>query len=215
MAMRVFVSRCMRFCVFPLGPMMIPMKLYPGYSFRGTKIFRVFFLGLQSAGGRKRCGHLATSHPTSSDRSSSSLPLIRSSRVLVRTPCLSYWGGGDGDLACSGRSSAKYPDRTLSVMSTYLAYILTTSGSSLSAGDGPPSAAPMPYGSPPDFSPWSLAAMLARWALIAACPPCTTASAEPTVGLSSSVFSHRDLRFRGRPSRSPSTGSGAGAGVSL
>ena len=145
MAIRVFVSRCMRFCVFPRGPMMMPMKLYPGYSFRGTYSFRVLFLGFQSCGGRNMCGHRATSHPISSDLSSSSLALILSSRVLVLTPYLSYWGGGDGDLACSGRSSAKYPDRTRSVMSTYLAYCLTTSGSSLSAGVGPPSAAPMPY----------------------------------------------------------------------
>jgi len=45
-AIFVFVSACMRFCVFPLGPMIRPKKLYPGCFATGMKIFRLFFAGL-------------------------------------------------------------------------------------------------------------------------------------------------------------------------
>jgi hypothetical protein len=42
-AILVLVSRCMRFCVLPRGPMISPMKFVPGYSFCGMKILRTFF----------------------------------------------------------------------------------------------------------------------------------------------------------------------------
>jgi len=53
-AMRVLVSRCILFCVFPRGPIIKPMKLYPGCSFSGTKILRFFFVGRLVRRKRKR-----------------------------------------------------------------------------------------------------------------------------------------------------------------
>ena len=144
MAMRVLVSRCILFCVLPLGPIIKPIKLYPGYSFSGTKIFRFFFVGRQSWGGRKRWGHRATSHPARSFRWSLSFCSTRCGLVLVRVPLLSYLGGGDGLRSRSGLLSVNSFSSNFLLASRNLAYCCCTSGSSESAGVGPPSAAPMP-----------------------------------------------------------------------
>mmetsp|Transcript_8188 Transcript_8188/g.20283 ORF Transcript_8188/g.20283 Transcript_8188/m.20283 type:complete len:213 (+) Transcript_8188:1111-1749(+) len=211
MAMRVLVSRCMRFCVLPRGPITRPIKLYPGNSLSGTTSLRVFLDGRQSAGGRNMCGHRDTSHPMRSERCSTIFSRMRISRVFCRTPFVSYRGGGEGDRACSGLSSANSLDAMRCATSVYRAYCLTTSGSSLSAGVTPFSMAP---GS--SLFGMILPTIPARWALIAAssgtpAPPLTSASALPIAPASSAV-SQRLLRLRERPSRS--VGRGAGSAVS-
>ena len=210
--MRVFVSRCMRFCVFPRGPMIKPMKLYPGNSFSGTKILRFFFVGRQSCGGRNKCGHRATSHPARSLRSSRSFCSILCSRVFTRAPRASYRGGGEGDRSRSGRSSRKSRASNRWFASRYLAYCRTTSGSSESAGVGPPSAAPTPCARPrcagarDEGCTPNLPTMPARRASTAEASG--TAVPVPVPAPSPAALSQRLLRLRGRPSRS-SFGAGA------
>ena len=50
MAILVLVSRCMRCCVLPRGPMIRPMKLVVGYWCTGRKILRSFLRGLHARG---------------------------------------------------------------------------------------------------------------------------------------------------------------------
>ena len=73
---------------------------------------------------------------------------ILHSRVLTRAPRLSYFGGGEGERSRVCLLSVKSLSSSLRDASTKRKYRATTSGSSESAGVGPPSAAPMPCVNP-------------------------------------------------------------------
>ena len=88
MAMLVFVSRCIFFCVLPRGPMIRPKKLYPGWSATGMNILRVLRAGLKSGGGVNP-GQISIKFSMSSPRRVAYFSLSMMSRVLVRTPLAS------------------------------------------------------------------------------------------------------------------------------
>ena len=86
------VSACMRFCVFPRGPMMRPKKLYPGCSRVWMKILRVLAHGLNPGGGEKWSGHRRIRRSISASSRSFVSSRISLSRVFTRRPSRSYTG---------------------------------------------------------------------------------------------------------------------------
>ena len=104
MRMYAPVSFSSRFCVLPRGPMISPVKLYPGYCLCGTYRRSSCTKGLCPAGGLNN-GSISSALATHSRRSVSHASNTRCSRVLILWPVdRSYRGGGLGDRSFTGGS---------------------------------------------------------------------------------------------------------------
>ena len=104
MRMYAPVSFSSRFCVLPRGPMISPVKLYPGYCLCGTYRRSSCTKGLCPAGGLNN-GSISSALATHSRRSVSHASNTRCSRVLILWPVdPSYRGGGLGDRSSTGGS---------------------------------------------------------------------------------------------------------------
>ena len=104
MRMYAPVSFSSRFCVLPRGPMIRPVKLYPGYCLCGTYRRSSCTKGLCPAGGLNS-GSISSALATHSRRSVSHASNTRCSRVLILWPVdRSYRGGGLGDRSFTGGS---------------------------------------------------------------------------------------------------------------
>mmetsp|Transcript_11688 Transcript_11688/g.49000 ORF Transcript_11688/g.49000 Transcript_11688/m.49000 type:complete len:200 (-) Transcript_11688:459-1058(-) len=110
MTMRTPKSRCICFCVFPLGPMMSPKKLYPGCFATGMKILRVTG-GVTYDSGKANDGQSFLIARRHSKRAAASFSIARFSRVLTRAPSGPYTGSGDTErflflsVSCRSRGS--------------------------------------------------------------------------------------------------------------